>query len=83
MPCREVIPGLRAHPTTLVFLAYRDAERSGLPCASAWVSIFNYDSAIGSRATIDAAPLQGGGRSRPSFAADPASPSAGGKGMRA
>lgn len=27
---REVIPGLRQHPTTLVFLAYRDAEPVGL-----------------------------------------------------
>jgi GNAT superfamily N-acetyltransferase len=27
---REVIPGLRAHPTTLVFLAYRDGEPVGL-----------------------------------------------------
>lgn len=27
---REVIPGLRAHPTTLVFLAYREAEPVGL-----------------------------------------------------
>ena len=27
---RELIPGLRAHPTTLVFLAYRGAEPVGL-----------------------------------------------------
>lgn len=27
---RDVIPGLRQHPTTLVFLAYRDAEPVGL-----------------------------------------------------
>lgn len=27
---REVIPGLRQHPTTLVFLAYRDTEPVGL-----------------------------------------------------
>ena len=27
---RDVIPGLREHPTTLVFLAYRDAEPVGL-----------------------------------------------------
>lgn len=27
---REVIPGLREHPTTLVFLAYRDTEPVGL-----------------------------------------------------
>jgi len=27
---RDVIPGLRQHPTTLVFLAYRDTEPAGL-----------------------------------------------------
>jgi hypothetical protein len=27
---RELIPGLRAHPTTLVFLAYRGTEPVGL-----------------------------------------------------
>ena len=27
---RDLIPGLRAHPTTLVFLAYRDTEPVGL-----------------------------------------------------
>src|ERR1700743_3719582 len=37
---RDVIPGLRAHPTTMVFLAYRGAEAVGIAICFRGVSPF-------------------------------------------
>lgn len=66
---RELIPGLRAHPTTLVFLAYRGAEPIGLAICFLSFSTFAARPLVNIHDFFVAPPHRGTGISRMLFAA--------------